>query len=314
MSNSMAVPAWNPGSGLIGLVEPAAALERLVSGFQFLEGPAWHAGRQSLVFSDIIGDVICCWNETVGLSVFRSPSHMANGNTWDREGRLLSCEHATSRVCRTDADGRYEVVASHYGGRELNSPNDIVVRRDNSIYFTDPNSGRSAKYGLARKQELDFQGVFRLDPATGQMILLADDFSKPNGLCFSRDESLLYINDSDRQHIRVFVVQSDGTIADGRIWAETGGAEPGVADGMKIDSQGNLYCCGSGGIHVFDSDGRRRDIIRTPEVAANLAWGGVTLTDLFITARTSIYRLRMQVPGQSPFTPAGGSGCRKSGE
>jgi gluconolactonase len=314
MSNSMAVPAWNPGSGLIGLVEPAAALERLVSGFQFLEGPAWHAGRQSLVFSDIIGDVIYCWNETVGLSVFRSPSHMANGNTWDREGRLLSCEHATSRVCRTDADGRYEVVASHYGGRELNSPNDIVVRRDNSIYFTDPNSGRSAKYGLARKQELDFQGVFRLDPATGQMILLADDFSKPNGLCFSRDESLLYINDSDRQHIRVFVVQSDGTIANGRIWAETGGAEPGVADGMKIDSQGNLYCCGSGGIHVFDAGGRRRDIIRTPEVAANLAWGGVALTDLFITARTSIYRLRMQVPGHSPFTPAGGSGCRKSGE
>jgi len=314
MSNSMAVPAWNPGSGLIGLVEPAAALERLVSGFQFLEGPAWHAGRQSLVFSDIIGDVIYCWNETAGLSVFRSPSHMANGNTWDREGRLLSCEHATSRVCRTDADGRYEVVASHYGGRELNSPNDIVVRRDNSIYFTDPNSGRGAKYGLARKQELDFQGVFRLDPATGQLILLADDFSKPNGVCFSRDESLLYINDSDRQHIRVFVVQSDGTIANGRIWAETGGAEPGVADGMKIDSQGNLYCCGSGGIHVFDSDGRRRDIIRTPEVAANLAWGGVTLTDLFITARTSIYRLRMQVPGHSPFTPAGGSGCRKSGE
>jgi gluconolactonase len=292
------------GNGMAGLLDPAARIERLVHGFEFLEGPAWHPGRQSLLFSDIIGDAMYCWSESRGLETFRRPSHMANGNTWDREGRLLTCEHATSRVCRADPSGSYEVLASHYRGRELNSPNDIVVRRDGSVYFTDPNAGRTARFGVARRQELDFQGVYRLDPASGELVLLADDFSKPNGLCFSRDEFLLYVNDTDRQHIRVFDVERDGSISGGRVWAHTGGAEPGVADGMKLDRDGNVYCCGSGGIHVFDANGSRRGLIRTPEVAANLAWGGAMLTDLFVTARTSLYRLRMRIAGHSPFTPA----------
>ena len=290
------------------LVEPASPLECIASGFVFVEGPAWHAGLQSLVFSDIIGDTLYRWNRPDGIGVFREPSHMANGNAWDREGRLLTCEHATSRVSRTHADGHYEVLASHYTGRELNSPNDIVVRRDGSIYFTDPNSGRTARYGVEREQELPFQGVFRLDAATGGLALLADDFSKPNGLCFSLDETRLFVNDTDRQHIRAFDVRPDGKIAGGQVWAETGGTEPGVADGMKFDSCGNLYCCGSGGIHVFDRDARRIGIIRTPEVAANLNWGGATLTDLFITARTSVYRLKTHVPGHDPLMHNGRSG------
>jgi gluconolactonase len=308
MNAPHAATALRSDTRLDDLVEPATALECVASGFRFVEGPAWHAGQQWLVFSDIIGDTMYRWNTSDGLGVFRTPSHMANGNAWDRAGCLLTCEHATSRVSRTHVDGRYEVVAASYEGRELNSPNDIVVRRDGSIYFTDPTSGRTARYGVEREQELTFQGVFRLDASTGELVLLADDFSKPNGLCFSLDETRLFVNDTDRQHIRVFDVQPDGTIAGGQVWAETGGPEPGVADGMKLDSRGNLYCCGSGGIHVFDTDARRIGIIRTPEVAANLNWGGAALTDLFITARTSVYRLGTHVPGHDPFMRAGRPG------
>jgi gluconolactonase len=294
------------GSGLQGIVEPTP-VERLVSGFEFVEGPAWHPARRSLVFSDIIGDTMYAWRESGALEMFRRPSHRANGNAWDREGRLLTCEHSTSRVSRTDPGGRYVVLASHFDGRELNSPNDIVVRRDGTIYFTDPTPGRTARFGIERPQQLDFQGVFRLQPDSGALTLLVDDFSKPNGLCFSQDEALLFVNDTDRQHIRVFDMRADGTVCGGREFATTGGTEPGVADGMKIDSAGNLYCCGSGGIHVFDPDGLRRGIIEMPEVAANFTWGGPDLTDLYVTARTSLYRLRMKVAGYAPFVPADGT-------
>ena len=289
------------------IVEPGTPLEKIASGFQFVEGPAWHPEQNTLVFSDIIGNTMYRWHDRDGLGVFRKPSYMANGNTWDREGRLLSCEHAKSRVSRIDAHENYEVLSSHYQGCELNSPNDIVVKRDGSIFFTDPNSGRGARYGVARKQELDFQGVFRLDPVTRELTLLVDDFSMPNGLCFSRDETLLFINDTDRQHIRVFDVMEDGTIRNGRVWAETDGDEPGVADGMKMDSAGNLYCCGSGGIHVFDPAGARMGIIQTVEIAANFTWGGENLTELFITARHSVYRLKMKIQGHSPYAIGDGT-------
>jgi len=283
--------------GLDAILAPGSALEQVLTGFEFVEGPAWHPRKKNLVFSDIIGNTMYCWHEDGDLAEFRKPSHMANGNAWDREGRLLSCEHATSRVSRTDQDGNYEVLVSHYEGSELNSPNDIVVKRDGSIYFTDPNSGRTEKYGVARYPELDFQGVFRFDPETSELTLLASDFAKPNGLCFSLDESLLFINDTDRQHIRVFDVLDDGRIANDRLWAETSGDAPGVADGMKVDSAGNLYSCGSGGIHVFDVNGARKGVIETPEVAANFTWGGNDLTDMYITATHSVYRLKMKVPG-----------------
>jgi gluconolactonase len=289
--------------GAEDLLARGAAFERLAGGFQFVEGPAWHPGRRILVFSDIRGDAMYSWDESSGVRCIRQPSRMANGNTFDREGRLLSCEHASSRVCRAALEGGYEVLASHYDGRELNSPNDIVVKRDGSIYFTDPTPGRTAQFGIERPQELDFQGVFRLDPKSGALEAVADDFSKPNGLCFSLDESLLYVNDTDRQHIRVFTVGRDGRLSGGDIWAGTGGSEPGVADGMKLDCLGNVYCCGSGGIHVFDPDGTRLAVIRTPEVAANLAWGGDSMTELFVTARTSLYRIRTRNPGHVPFVP-----------
>ena len=296
---------FSPGtdSGISKIIETGAQLEQIATGFEFVEGAAWHPAQKALYFSDIIGNTMYHWSLEGGVSVFRKPSNMANGNTWDREGRLLSCEHATSRVSRTDADGNYEILASHYQGRELNSPNDIIVSRNGNIFFTDPASGRDSRYGVEREQELDFQGVFKLDPLSRELTLLADDFVLPNGLCFSPDESRLFVNDTRRQHIMVFEVREDQTVSNGRIWASTDGDLPGVADGMKLDSAGNLYSSGSGGIHVFDPSGTSLGIIRTPEVAANFTWGGEHLTELLITATQSIYRLRVKIPGYRPLAP-----------
>jgi gluconolactonase len=285
-----------PDAGLDSIVENSALFEQLATGFNFVEGPAWHPLQNSLIFSDIIGSAMYRWSDEDGVSVFRKPSNMANGNTWDHQDRLISCEHASSCVSRIDGNGAYEVLASHYQGRELNSPNDVIVNRQEDILFTDPNSGRGPHYGVERDQELDFQGVYQLDPQTRQLTLLTDDFSKPNGLCFSHDESKLFINDTDRQHIRVFDVMEGGGLSNGRIWASVGGELPGVADGMKLDSKGNLYCCGAGGIHVFDADANPLGVIPTPEVAANFTWGGEGLTELLITATSSIYRLRVKSP------------------
>jgi gluconolactonase len=292
-----------PARELDEILEAGSPIEKIAGGFQFVEGPAWHPGLKELVFSDIIGNTMYRWSAITGVSEFRKPSNMANGNTWDKQGRLLSCEHAASCVSRIGSNGSYEVLASHFNGYELNSPNDIVVSKDGTIFFTDPNSGRGPRYGLEREQQLGFQGVYKLDADTRELTLLVDDFSKPNGLCFSRDESRLFINDTDRQHIRVFDVKNDFSIYNSRVWASTDGDKPGVADGMKIDSAGNLYCCGSGGIHVFGPNATPLGVIETPEVAANFTWGGETLTEMFITASQSVYRLRVKVPGYNPITP-----------
>lgn len=287
------------------IIDTDVELEKIATGFEFTEGPVWHPDGEFLIFSDIVGDTMFRWSEAEGVRVLHKPSHMANGNTFDREGRLLTCEHATSRVTRTLLEngeaGEVEVMVSHYAGKELNSPNDIVVKSDGGIYFTDPTSGRSEYYGVPREQELSFQGVYRLDPDTKSLTLLVDDFSKPNGLCFSLDEGRLFVNDTDRFHIRVFDVQSDGTLSNGRVWAETVGENAGVPDGMKIDQQGNLYSCGPGGIHLFDAAGTCLGVIQMPEHTANLAWGGESLRSLYITASSSLYRLRVRVPGRRVF-------------
>lgn len=279
-----------------GVVGRDATVERIATGFQFLEGPAWHPEDGFLVFSDILGDCIYRWNQADGVTILRKPSHMANGNTYDRQGRLLTCEHATSRVTRMEQDGRIEVLASHYQDKELNSPNDIVASHDGSIYFTDPNSGRGPRFGVPREQDLPFQGVYRLDLADESLILLVDDFSKPNGLCFSTDERRLFVNDTDRGHIRVFDTQPDGRLANGRVWAELEGDAVGVADGMKVDQEGNLYCAGPGGIHLFDSCANCLGVIRMAEHTTNLTWGDEDRRSLYITAATSLYRLRTEVP------------------
>ncbi|MGH6623354.1 MAG: SMP-30/gluconolactonase/LRE family protein [Burkholderiaceae bacterium] len=284
------------------IVGESVACELLASGFLFTEGPVWDAPRNRLLFSDIPGNALKQWSAGTGVSVFRAPSNMTNGMTWDREGRLLCCEHATSRVTRTEADGKVTVIASEYRGQALNSPNDIVVKSDGSIYFTDPTYGRMPYYGVEREPVLGFRGVYRVDADGKRVTLLADDFAQPNGLCFSADERRLFVNDTERTHIRAFDVREDGTLENGRVWAVVAGDGSGAPDGMKIDSEGNLYCCGPGGIHVFDQTARLLGVIRVPCAAANFNWGEEDLRSLFITASDSLYRVRVRVPGRRPLS------------
>ncbi|NWF71040.1 MAG: SMP-30/gluconolactonase/LRE family protein [Chloroflexi bacterium] len=286
---------------LTAIIDPETQLEQLLTGFKFTEGPIWHPYEGHLRFSDIIGNSIFQWSAADGLKDIRPNSHLANGNTYDRQGRMLTCHHASSRVTRTERDGSVTVMAAHYQGKQLNSPNDIIVKRDGMIYFTDPRAGREPRFGIPREPELPFAGVYRLHPETLALTLLVDDFAKPNGLCFSLDEQQLYINDTQRLHIRVFDVTEDGLLRGGRLWAETSGEGVGVPDGMKFDRAGHLFCCGPGGVHVFSADAVCLGVIRMPEQATNFIWGDADLRSLYITATTSVYRLRVNVPGLPLF-------------
>ena len=273
-------------------------LEQVATDFIFTEGAMWNGATRELVFSDIPGDIMRKWSAEGGISVLRQPSSKTNGNYYDLEGRLISCEHATSRVVREGADGTLSVLATHYEGKELNSPNDVIVKSDGAIYFTDPTYGRMDVFGLLREQDLDFQGVYRIDPNSGDLSLLANDFQQPNGLTFSLDEQQLFVNDTDAGHIRVFDVAEDGSISGGEVWAVPKGAGDGGCDGMKIDSEGNLYCTGPGGLHVYASDATCLGVIQVPEVAANFTWGDDDLQTVYITASTSLYRTRVNIPGR----------------
>lgn len=281
---------------LLDLVDSEAVVEQLTTGCQFTEGPLWHYIGRYLLFSDIPANKMRQWNSESGMTVFREPSGKSNGLTYDKGGHLIACEHANRRVSRTTADGDVITIASHYQGKRLNSPNDVVVKSDGSIYFTDPPYGLSSAFGAESEKELDFQGVYRLSPDGETLTLLVDDFDKPNGICFSPDESILYINDTQRMHVRSFDVQLDGTIANDRVFAEEKG-ENGKPDGMKVDVQGNVYVTGPNGIWIFAPDGTHLGIIIIPERCANLAWGGDFWKSLFITASTSVYRIKCKVEG-----------------
>ena len=281
---------------LLDLIDADAQLEQLGTGCEFTEGPVWHAEGKFLLFSDIPANQMKKWTAEEGITNFRVPSGKSNGLTYDKQGRLVTCEHANRRVSRTEADGTVVTIASHYGDKRLNSPNDVVVKSDGSIYFSDPPYGLTADYGVEGEQDLDFQGVYRLSPDGQTLTLLIDDFDRPNGLCFSPDESILYIDDTERMHVRAFDVQPDGTIANGRVFAEEEG-EGAAPDGMKIDVHGNVYLTGPDGIWVFDTSGEHLGILQIPERSANLAWGGDDWSTLFITASTSLYSIQCKVAG-----------------
>jgi gluconolactonase len=271
--------------------------EQIATGCLFTEGPLWHPIGQYLLWSDMPGDHLRRWSARDGVTTFRRPCNMSNGLTWDRQGRLLACEHATSQVTRTEHDGRITPLATHFDGKELNSPNDIVCAADGGIYFSDPPYGRAPFYGVPRPQQLPFQGVYRVGRDARRPVLVVNDFDRPNGLCFSLDGRRLFVNDTARQHIRVFDVESDGGLSGGKVWAETVGEGAGAPDGMKIDSAGNVYCCGPGGIHVFAPDGVCLGVIHVPEHTANFAWGDTDYRSLYITASTCVYKIRVLVPG-----------------
>jgi gluconolactonase len=271
-----------------------AKVEKLASGFRFVEGPIWIAEENCLLFSDIPANRIYRLDAKRRTTIFREPSDNSNGLTRDARGRLLICQHKARRVGALDRDGKFQVLADQFQKRKLNSPNDIVVKSDGAIYFTDPFSGTNASF---REQTVD--GVYRLTPS-GVLTLLTDDFARPNGLTFSPDESRLYIGDSSpRSHIRVFDVQTDGALSNGRIFYKLPGAtQKGASpDGIKVDAAGHVFCAARGGVWVFDVSGNHLGIIRIPEQPSNCNWGDEDGRSLYVTAQTSIYRVRLKTGG-----------------
>ena len=279
------------------IINEDTVIDQVATGFIFTEGAMWNSKTSELIFSDMPGDVVRKWSAKNGITTYRQPSHKQNGHYFDLEGRLVSCSHSASNVTREEHDGSITILASHYNGKELNSPNDIIVKSDGSIYFSDPTYGRMEGFGLLRDQDMDYQGVYRINPDSEELTLLVDDFKQPNGLTFSIDEKFIYINDTDKGHIRIFDVADDGSIYGGDIWATPQGFGDGGCDGMKADSTGNIYCAGPGGIHVYTPDATSLGVIHVPEVTANFTWGDDDLKTLYITASTSIYKIRVKVPG-----------------
>ena len=288
------------------LIVGSARLDVLFTGCRWAEGPVWFNDLGCLLWSDIPNQRILRWSANLlsgdGVSVFRSPSNFANGHTRDWQGRLVSCEHGTRRVTRTEMDGKITVLADSYQGRRLNSPNDVVVRSDGSVWFTDPTYGILSDYeGYRAEPEQPARGVYRIDPASGGITCVIDDFGQPNGLAFSPDETRLYIADSAAshdpaapRHIRVFDVQDDG-LQGGRVFALI---DNGIPDGIRVDTAGNLWSSAADGVHCFAPDGSRLGKIRVPQGVANLTFGGPRRNRLFIAATTSLYAIYVAATGQ----------------
>ncbi|UCE63520.1 MAG: SMP-30/gluconolactonase/LRE family protein [Nitrospirota bacterium] len=281
------------------IISSDATLEKITDGHIFTEGPVWNSRDKSLTYVDIIGDTIWNWQEGIGKRVLRQPSGKVNGLTFDKQGRLLIAGWNSRNITRLNPEGTITVLASQFEGKKLNCPNDIVARSDGTIFFTDPAGGLSyVGMGVDDLQQyLDFSGVYRLEPEDGSITLLTDEVPRCNGLAFSPDESLLYISDTGQYHIKVFDVDPHGTLRKGRIFAELKGKEEGVLDGMKVDVEGHVYCTGPGGIWVLDPDGICLGRIRIPGHASNLAWGEDDWRTIFISARSSVYRIRLNIQG-----------------
>ncbi len=286
------------------LVHGNCHLEKLWTGCRWAEGPAYFPAGKYLVWSDIPNDRVMRYDETDGsVSVFLQPAGNHNGHTVDRQGRLLAAEHGGRCVSRIEHDGSRTVLASHVDGKRLNSPNDVIVKSDDSIWFTDPTYGIDSHYeGDAAPSELDGSHVYRIDAATGEIAAVAQDFVKPNGLAFSPDESKLYIVDTGATHIedgpreiRVFDVASDGkTLANGRHFAS---CPVGLFDGLRVDTQGNVWTSTGEGVHCYDPDGTLLGKIKVPEVVANVCFGGPKRNRLYICGTTSLYATYVNAQG-----------------
>jgi gluconolactonase len=285
------------------LVKVNAKVEKLYEGCRWAEGPAYVPAGRYLVWSDIPNDRMLRWDETTGMvGVFRAPASYSNGNTLDRAGRLVTCEHGGRRVTRTNHDGSLTVLADRFDGKRLNSPNDVVVASDGGIWFTDPAYGIDSDYeGHAAESEIGACHVYRIDPASGAVSVVADDFMRPNGLAFSPDESILYISDTGAthdadgpRHIRAFDVIDGRRLSGGRVFATS---TAGLHDGFRADTAGRLWASAADGVHCYDRDGDLIGRIRVPEVVANVTFGGPKRNRLFICATTSLYSVLLPVNG-----------------
>jgi len=289
------------------LVIPSARLEKLAEGFRWAEGPAYFPAGRYLIWSDVPNDRMMRFDETSNaVSVFRAPSGYSNGNTVDRQGRLVTCEHGNRRVTRTEHDGSITVLASHHDGRRLNSPNDVVVKSDGSIWFTDPAYGIDSDYeGHKADSEIGACHVYRVDPQSGSVSIAADDFIRPNGLAFSPDERRLYVADTGAthvgdgpRHIRVFDVGENGRLTGGDVFAT---CTSGLFDGFRLDEAGRIWTSAGDGVHCYESDGSLIGKILVPEAVANVVFGGVKRNRLYICATTSLYSILLPVNGAKTF-------------
>jgi gluconolactonase len=271
-------------------------MQRLYTGCRWTEGPAYFPAGRYLVFSDIPNERMLRLDETTGtVGVFREPSGYTNGHTVDRNGRLISCEQGNRRVTRTEHDGSITVLADRYDGKRLNSPNDVVERADGSIWFTDPSYGIDSDYeGHKAPSEIGACHVYRIDPASGQVSIVADDFERPNGLAFSLDERELYIVDTRARHIRRFAADGDGTLSGGEVFAT---CDAGSFDGIRLDDAGRVWAAAHDGLHCFDPDGTLIGKLFIPEIVANFTFGGLKRNQLYITASSSLYGIRVNVNG-----------------
>lgn len=276
-----------------------APVKEIASGFDWVEGPVWFGDLNCLLFSDIPNNRIMRWIPGVGVSTFRAPSNFANGHTRDRQGRLVSCEHGTRRVTRTELDGSITVIADRFEGKRLNSPNDVIVASDGAVWFSDPHYGISTDYeGTKSEQELPCN-VYRVD-TNGHIEAVLTDFNCPNGLAFSPDESRLYVADTGRmfskdpQHIRVFTVGSNWKLSGGEVFHSI---TPGCADGMRVDESGNLWSSAADGVHCIAPNGQLLGKILVPQTVSNVCFGGRHKHQLFITATTSVYSISLAIRG-----------------
>ena len=287
-----------------GLLTGHGRVERLWTGARWAEGPAWFAAGRYLVFSDIPNNRMLRWDECSGhMSVFRQPSNNSNGNTTDGQGRLVTCEHLGRRVTRTEHDGSITVLADSYKDKRLNSPNDVVVKSDGSIWFTDPSYGILFDYeGKTSLQEQDRCHVFRIDGQSAELTVVADDFMKPNGLAFNRDESILYIADTGRshnpegpKHMRAMKVNADGkSLGSSRVFAD---CTAGMFDGFRIDRDDRIWTSAADGVHCYNKQGLLIGKIRIPELVANVCFGGPARNRLFICGTTSLYSTFLSING-----------------
>jgi len=284
------------------LIVPSSGLEELYSDCRWAEGPVWFSDLQCLIWSDIPNQRMLRWVKDGGVSVFRTPSNFTNGNTRDRQGRLVSCEHGGRRVTRTEIDGSITVLADSYEGKRLNSPNDVVVRSDGSVWFTDPTYGIKSDYeGFRAEPEQATRNVYRLDPETGEIDAVVTDFGQPNGIAFSPDEKILYVADSSSshdpsapRHIRAFDVVDGRQLKNSRVFCDI---DNGLADGFRVDVDGNVWTSAGDGVHCFGPDGKLLGKILLPQTAANLTFGGPRRNQLFITATKSLYAIFLATTG-----------------